>query len=148
MVTQRETLRQGLARFLTPVSFSANIDINIDKNIDTIVPKNLSYIEDTIEETDQQVDKTDWQVESESKYFLFSEHYQDLEREESLDSPPSPPLPPSSLTYSSIYYPASMSDLAVTGTLNEAAKMKKLNEPDDWVKWNQKLRGYFGIVNL
>ena len=41
-----------------------------------------------------------------------------------------------------------MSDTSVTSALNEAAKIKKLNGPDDWVEWNRKLRGHLGMVDL
>ncbi|MCJ1428807.1 hypothetical protein MMC29_006718 [Sticta canariensis] len=41
-----------------------------------------------------------------------------------------------------------MSDTLVTSSLNKAAKIKKLNGPDDWVEWNRRLRGHLGMVDL
>ena len=33
-------------------------------------------------------------------------------------------------------------------SLNEASKIPKLNCPDDWVRWNRKLKGHLGMVNM
>lgn len=41
-----------------------------------------------------------------------------------------------------------MSEPTVMSSLNEASKIPKLNGPDDWVLWNQKLKGHLGMVNM
>ena len=64
------------------------------------------------------------QTESESsEYSLSPEHYQDFEE----DLPSLPPSPP---THPLTFYPT-MSDTLVTSSLHKAAKIKKLNGPDD-----------------
>ena len=77
--------------------------------------------------------------------------------EESFESPgfhfeEEPPESPGSISDPYSHPPPlthyAMSDSSITSALNKASKIKKLNGPDDWVEWNQKLRGHLGMVGL
>ena len=41
-----------------------------------------------------------------------------------------------------------MSDRTIMSSLHEASKIPKLNNPEDWVSWNRKLKGHLGMVNM
>lgn len=76
---------------------------------------------------------------SDPEYSVPLEYNHESDEEDLSPLPPSPPT---------IFYPVSMSDSSITSALNEAAKIKKLNGPDDWVEWNRKLRGHLEMVSL
>ena len=118
MVNQIGAPRRSPRFQLTPADSSSNTDTDTG----TVVPG------DSSQHMEEQAEG--------SEYSLPSEQYQDL-----------PPLPPSPSTHPLTFYPT-MSDTSVTSSLNEAAKIKKLNGPDDWVEWNRKLRGHLGMVDL
>lgn len=76
---------------------------------------------------------------SDPEYSVPREYSHDSDEKDLSPLPPSPPT---------TFYPVTMSDSSITSALNEAAKIKKLNGPDDWVKWNRKLRGHLGMISL
>ena len=86
--------------------------------------------------------------DSELEYALSPEH-QDLV----INIRELPPLPlspsPSSTHLPPGFCPTMLSsDLATTSALNKALEITKLSGQDDWIEWNWKLKGHFGMVDF
>lgn len=129
MVNQREASRVSARppRSLTPATASAETDTDTD----AVIPEDSFSRVEGLADQQAESEGSEHSLPFEQEYSLPPEHHQDSGKEEDFPPPPSSPLSPP--THSLTFYPA-MTETSVTSSLIEAAKIKKLNGPDDWVK--------------